>query len=196
MFPNCHLRLNLCLHFLVFDAGFFFSHPQPYQRRGRCALLFTEGLVSETHRHTQTQSCPQFNSGFRGSRCTWKHRLSLRSWSKTSLACVEKLLVRSESSRSSHSANKQHCKESNERQQLLRPHEYKKEGEEEDGSQAAANQITLVAQCFGCTEGIPPSALPHWDFQLFRTIVARLRSCFNQSFKFNPASKADRTLHQ
>lgn len=69
MFPNCHLRLNLCLHFLFFDAGFF-SRPQPYQRRGRCALLFTEGLVSEMHRRTQTQSCPQFNSEFRGSRCT------------------------------------------------------------------------------------------------------------------------------
>lgn len=43
------------------------------------------------------------------------------------------------------------------RQQLLQPHEYTEE-EEEDGGQAAANQITLVAQCViglkECPEGV------------------------------------------
>lgn len=179
--------LNLCLHFLFFDAVIFPPPPTLSAERPLCVAIHWRPAIRDAQAHANTVllTVP-----------SWIQGESLHMKAPALAAQLEqnlprlrwKAAVTRESSRSRHSANKQHCKESNERQQLLQPHKYtKEEEEEEDRSQAAANPMTLIA-VFWLDRRNPLSALPYWHFQLFRTIIVWLRRCSNQSFKFNSAS--------
>lgn len=179
MFPNCHLRLNLCLHFLLFDAVFFST---PNLISGEAAVLcyspkdsYQRCTCTRKHNPAHSSTVNSWGVAARENTGPCSAAGAVRPWQNVPHPLL-KAPVESEWSWSRHSANNQLCKDSNKRQQLPQPHKNTEEEEEEEGSQAAANQITLVAQCFDWTGGIPWACYLTGTFSFAST---EDRRCFN-----------------